>query len=184
MGVSQYRGFQGLLLGTQVNQGEGKGRFRQQAQPGQTPCGWLGEAWRQRIGTHPVQGGVFQCSRKVKPSGTLPSHAAVVMPAAGRQTIYWVKTGMAKGQLKASRPQEALWAMSSGGSNGDPFKGELGSQRPLRFRRLGLKKQKEQSPKASFLFWLPRQAEAGRRAQMVPGRSHTAYRGLLYPGNA
>lgn len=145
-------------------------------------AGW--EQHGDRIGTHPVQGCVSQCSRKVKPSGTLSSHAAVAMPAAGRRTICWVKAGMAKGQLQASRPREVLWAMSSGGSNGDPFKGELGNWRPLRLRRLRLKKQKEQSPKASSLFQLPRQVEAGRRAQMVPGRSHTAYRGLLYPGSA
>lgn len=183
MGVFQYRGFQGLPLGTHVNQGEGKGCFRQEAQRGQKPCGWLGAAWRQDRHS-PVQGGVFQCSRKVKPSGTLSSHAAVAMPEAGGWTIFWVKRGMAKGQLQASGPQEALWAMSSGGSNGDPFKGELGNRRPLRLRRLRLKKQKEQSPKASSLFRLPRQAEAGRRAQTVPGRSHTAYRGLLCPGSA
>lgn len=127
--------------------------------------------WEQhgdRLGIHSVQGGICQCSRKVKPSGTLSSHAAVAVPTAERQTSYWVKTGMAKGQLQASRPQEALWAMSSGGSNGDPFKGEQGNRRPLRLRRLRLKKQKEQSPEASSLFRLLRQAEAGRRAQEVP----------------
>lgn len=90
--------------------------------------------------------------------------------------------------LKQEWPRASFGAVSSGGSNGDPFKGGQGDRRPLRLGRLRLEKQKEQSPEASSLFQLPRQAEAGRRAQPsareVPHCLRGVCGGLLNPGSA
>lgn len=83
---------------------------------------------------------------------------------------HWVRAGMPKGIC--SHPRVLAGSLTSGGCRSEePFKGESSSRRLLRFRRLGLQKQKEQSPEASFLFCCLnrlRQAGGHRQCQRSP----------------
>lgn len=84
--------------------------------------------------------------------------------------VAWVGAGMPKGICSHPRAREG--SLTSGGRRSEePFKGESGSRRLLGFRRLGLQKQREQSPEASFLFCcLDRLRQAGghRQGQRSP----------------
>lgn len=135
----------GAPLGTKVNQGEDateKGRVHV------------------RQGAQPWQ----------RPYGWLGAAGDGTGTALTLCRVARVRAGMPKGIC--SHPRALVGSLSSGGRRSEePFKGELGSRRLLRFWRLGRQKQKEQSPEASFLFCcLDRLRQAGghRQCQRSP----------------
>lgn len=157
----------GAPLGTEVNRGEeaaemGRGALGRRHSLGEglwmTRRAWRQDRHSRRAGRH------CPCPRtksQVKQSGRC--HPMQHWPCLQQGDGPLGQNRNASGQLQASRAQEG--AVSSGGSpSEEPFKGEPGSRRLLRLRRL--QNRKKRSPEASFLFCcLDRLRQAGGHRQ-------------------